>query len=147
MEDEVFEEVFIDDSCEVTDSVELVDSVEEIEEDSTFSQDELISALLSVLNEHASQEEDASSDPEEIIVNEVTEVTEVEPQIDYTDILTSMDSRLFTLEEQALVPDEVYSIDTPLNQYKLDSFLLVIIFIVTFVNFGYQIIKDNLLHF
>lgn len=147
MENEIFEEVLIEDDYQIVDNSVLVDSVEEVESVITYSQDELVSALLSLMNEQASQDEEALED--DLIVSEGEDVpvlVSLDNGVDYTDLLLSLDFRLQNIEDNLYVP-EVQSIDTPLSEYQLTNVLLVSILFVSLIYIGYRFIKDNLLHF
>lgn len=146
-ENEIIEEVLIEDDNQIVDGIELDYPEQESESLDSYSQDQLISALLSLINEQASQDEEAVDD--DLIVSEGEDVpvlVSVDNGVDYSDLLLSLDSRLENIEENLYVP-EVQSIDTPLSEYQLTNVLLVSILFVSLVYIGYRFIKDNLLHF
>lgn len=151
MENEIFEEVLTEDLNQSVDGSELVDSVEEVESFDSYSQDELISALLSLLNERAADNEfnDEAQlfETEPFVEPEPLLVQSVDDQIDYTDLLMSIDSRLSAVEDSIIESNSVQSLDTPLSEYSLNNILLIGILIVSIIFIGYQFIKDNLLHF
>lgn len=145
-ENEIIEEVLVEDNNQIVNDTELDNSEQESEGLDSYSQDELISALLSLMNEQASQDEEVADD---LIVSEGEDVpvlVSVDNGVDYTDLLLSLDSRLENIEENLYVP-EVQSIDTPLSEYQLTNVLLVSILFVSLIYIGYRFIKDNLLHF
>lgn len=146
-ENEIIEEVLIEDDNQIVDGIELDYSEQESESLDSYSQDQLISALLSLINEQASQDEEAVDD--DLIVSEGEDVpvlVSVDNGVDYSDLLLSLDSRLENIEENLYIP-EVQSIDTPLAEYQLTNVLLVSILFVSLIYIGYRFIKDNLLHF
>ena len=147
-ENEIFEEVYLDDTDEIVDGSELVDTVEEVESVPTYNQDDIVSALLYILNEQKSDED--SLDQEEEFLSDQGEDSPIVVQnvdtIDYTALLVSIDERLENVETLILdnsVPD---SLDTPLNEYSLSNILLVLVLGVLAVSFMYSFVKDNLLH-
>lgn len=145
-ENEIFEEVLIEDDNQIVDGSELDNPEQESESLDSYTQDELISALLSLMNEQASQDEEAADD---LIVSEGEDfpvLVSLDNGVDYTDLLLSLDSRLENIEENLYIP-EVQSIDTPLAEYQLTNVLLVSILFVSLIYIGYRFIKDNLLHF
>lgn len=146
-ENEIIEEVLIEDDNQIVDGIELDYPEQESESLDSYSQDQLISALLSLINEQASQDEEAVYD--DLIVSECEDVpvlVSVDNGVDYSDLLLSLDSRLENIEENLYIP-EVQSIDTPLAEYQLTNVLLVSILFVSLIYIGYRFIKDNLLHF
>lgn len=146
-ENEIIEEVLIEDDNQIVDGIELDYPEQESESLDSYSQDQLISALLSLINEQASQDEEAVDD--DLIVSEGEDVpvlVSVDNCVDYSDLLLSLDSRLENIEENLYIP-EVQSIDTPLAEYQLTNVLLVSILFVSLIYIGYRFIKDNLLHF
>lgn len=146
-ENEIIEEVLIEDDNQIVDGIELDNPEQESESLDSYSQDQLISALLSLINEQASQDEEAVDD--DLIVSEGEDVpvlVSVDNGVDYSDLLLSLDSRLENIEENLYIP-EVQSIDTPLAEYQLTNVLLVSILFVSLIYIGYRFIKDNLLHF
>lgn len=146
-ENEIIEEVLIEDDNQIFDGIELDYPEQESESLDSYSQDQLISALLSLINEQASQDEEAVDD--DLIVSEGEDVpvlVSVDNGVDYSDLLLSLDSRLENIEENLYIP-EVQSIDTPLAEYQLTNVLLVSILFVSLIYIGYRFIKDNLLHF
>lgn len=146
-ENEIIEEVLIEDDNQIVDGIELDYPEQESESLDSYTQDELISALLSLINEQASQDEEAVDD--DLIVSEGEDVpvlVSVDNGVDYSDLLLSLDSRLENIEENLYIP-EVQSIDTPLAEYQLTNVLLVSILFVSLIYIGYRFIKDNLLHF
>lgn len=146
-ENEIIEEVLIEDDNQIVDGIELDYPEQESESLDSYSQDQLISALLSLINEQASQDEEAVDD--DLIVSECEDVpvlVSVDNGVDYSDLLLSLDSRLENIEENLYIP-EVQSIDTPLAEYQLTNVLLVSILFVSLIYIGYRFIKDNLLHF
>lgn len=146
-ENEIIEEVLIEDDNQIVDGIELDYPEQESESLDSYSQDQLISALLSLINEQASQDEEAVND--DLIVSEGEDVpvlVSVDNGVDYSDLLLSLDSRLENIEENLYIP-EVQSIDTPLAEYQLTNVLLVSILFVSLIYIGYRFIKDNLLHF
>lgn len=146
-ENEIIEEVLIEDDNQIVDVIELDYPEQESESLDSYSQDQLISALLSLINEQASQDEEAVDD--DLIVSEGEDVpvlVSVDNGVDYSDLLLSLDSRLENIEENLYIP-EVQSIDTPLAEYQLTNVLLVSILFVSLIYIGYRFIKDNLLHF
>lgn len=146
-ENEIIEEVLIEDDNQIVDGIELDYPEQESESLDSYSQDQLISALLSLINEQASQDEEAVDD--DLIVSEGEDVpvlVSVDNGVDYSDLLLSLDSRLENIEENLYIP-EVQSIDTPLAEYQLTNVLLVSILFVSLIYIGYRFIKDNLLHF
>lgn len=145
-ENEIIEEVLIEDDNQIVDGSELDNPEQESESLDSYTQDELISALLSLMNEQASQDEEAADD---LIVSEGEDfpvLVSLDNGVDYTDLLLSLDSRLENIEENLYIP-EVQSIDTPLAEYQLTNVLLVSILFVSLIYIGYRFIKDNLLHF
>lgn len=146
-ENEIIEEVLIEDDNQIVDGIELDNPEQESESLDSYSQDQLISALLSLINEQASQDEEAVD--YDLIVSEGEDVpvlVSVDNGVDYSDLLLSLDSRLENIEENLYIP-EVQSIDTPLAEYQLTNVLLVSILFVSLIYIGYRFIKDNLLHF
>lgn len=146
-ENEIIEEVLIEDDNQIVDGIELDYPEQESESLDSYSQDQLISALLSLINEQASQDEEVVDD--DLIVSEGEDVpvlVSVDNGVDYSDLLLSLDSRLENIEENLYIP-EVQSIDTPLAEYQLTNVLLVSILFVSLIYIGYRFIKDNLLHF
>lgn len=147
VENEIIEEVLIEDDNQIVDGIELDNPEQESESLDSYSQDQLISALLSLINEQASQDEEAVD--YDLIVSEGEDVpvlVSVDNGVDYSDLLLSLDSRLENIEENLYIP-EVQSIDTPLAEYQLTNVLLVSILFVSLIYIGYRFIKDNLLHF
>lgn len=148
MENEIIEEVYLDDLNQSVDGVELVDSVEEIESSDTYSQDELVSALLSLMNERAAAEEEEVEDQE--VFSQVEEnlpvLVSLDNVVDYTDLLVSIDNRLSAVEDSIKESNSVQSLDTPLSEYSLSNVLLIGILAVSIIYIGYRFLKDNLLH-
>lgn len=145
-ENEIIEEVLIEDDNQIVNGIELDNPEQESESLDSYSQDQLISALLSLINEQASQDEEAADDLIVLEGEDVPVLVSVDNCVDYSDLLLSLDSRLENIEENLYVP-EVQSIDTPLSEYQLTNVLLVSILFVSLVYIGYRFIKDNLLHF
>lgn len=145
---EIIEEVIIDDSNEIINGSELVDSVEEVESLDSYSQDELISALLHLINEQKLEEDSSVQEEDFLSVQEEDSPIAVQnvDAIDYTDLLVSINERLENVETLIIdnsVPD---TLDTPLNEYSLSNILLVLVLGILFFMFMYSFIKDNLLH-
>lgn len=147
MNEEILEEVDIETTDTTFDGSVMVDSVEEVEESNNYSKDELVSALLQLIEEEKAKEQesdnalvtDLEEEPSPVLVQSADFV-------DYTEQLDIISYRLESLESSLAVP-EPNSLDTSLKDYSLDNILLVCVIVLLFVNFGYQFIKDNLLHF
>lgn len=150
MDEEIIEEVGIDTNNENINNTDMDNSIEEIESDNAYSQDELVSALLQLLEDNR---ENAEEDDDEVLENEIDSeivvpvlVQDANP-IDYSDVLTEMNVRLYNIESTLSVEEEHNSLATPFAEYDLNSVLLVVVILVLFITLGYQFLKDNFLHF
>lgn len=148
-ENEIFEEINIDTVNENSDNTELVDSVEETQTAPEISQDELVDALLLLLNEQNNLVQEDNELVNEEIDSEIVPVLvqSVNEDIDYSDLLNSINSRLESLEQLTIEYNTPQSLDTPLNEYNIQNILLIGVLLLLGVSFGYTFIKDNLLHF
>lgn len=150
--EEIIEEVIIDSVDEIIDYTDMDNTEQEIESSLSYSEDELVSALLHLINEQKDLEDSLDQEEEILLDQEGLEpvpllVQSVDESIDYTDLLISlnekMDSISTTLSGVA-TPD---TLQTPLNEYNLTNILLVVLLALFGVSMLYKLIKDNLLHF
>lgn len=147
-ENEIFEEVNTEDINQNIDGTELVDSVEEVESSNTYSQDELISALLSLMNERAAEEVQEEVFSDDLIVQETEPVkVVVENETDFSYYFDPLYNSLDHFEDQLIEAYSVQTLDTPLAEYDITNILLLGILVMFIISFCYRFIKDNLLHF
>lgn len=146
MENEIIEEILINDINESVDGSELVDSVEEVETAPEISQDELVDALLSLINER-SQDLDQEEETEEVEDEPTIVTVHDDSTIDYSDLLSNgfdtLGAELLSINENTL-PET--TIDTPISQYSLTNFLLFIIIAFMFMSMCFKLIRDFMLH-
>lgn len=150
-ENEIFEEINIDTVDEIIDHTDMDNTEQEIEGSLSYSENELVSALLHLINEQKEVED--SLDQEEILLDQEESepvpilVQSVDESVDYTDLLISLNEKMDTISTTlsgVATPD---TLSTPLNEYNLTNILLVVLLALFGVSMFYKLIKDNLLHF
>lgn len=151
MENEIFEEVYIEDSDEVVNSDQLDNSIEEVESTDTYSQDELISALLSLMNDKAAEDSEEefeeetfeNSSPEPVLVQSVDESIDYSSQLDsIIDELIGINSHIDNVVS-VITPHDLF---TPLNDYTLTETFLLFGVLLGLFGFSASFISNHVFH-
>lgn len=135
MNEEIFEENIVDTINEDNDNTNMDNTFEEIETSSEVDEVDTVESILSLLEQRLL--EDRLNEDEEDTLHSTTSsgvAAEDVPvnvqnvnEVDYTDLLVSIDSKLDTLlyTESGVLVNSSHGIYTPLNDYTLSELFMV----------------------